>query len=196
MSFIVPGFLSLPHHYFFFNAPPPPPPNHKRPDGTDLDACTPFTTCRYECAAGCSERSRCSSSCTDCLLTDDSSFCLACEDGQYLYDGRCHSDCDAFVDTRPSGDEMAGRECMAVKPSALRPAPALEWEYVAGTPSSDKVCKPRSPCGVGSFIVTGWTITSDVVCVKCPSGFTDHDSDSNTPCSKCSQGTLLCFVLK
>lgn len=163
-------------------------PGFFRGDGEDAGSCRPFTACRYGCGAGCSEVSQCSEHCVGCILNDDSSSCLRCDDGKYMYDSRCHDDCDAFANTKPVGNDMAGRECVAVTDDAKRPGPPVEFIEVAGTASSDRVCTPRSPCGPGSYIVAAWTTTSDVVCVTCPSGYTDHDADPTTPCQKCSQG--------
>ena len=147
--------------------------------------CQSHNECKKECGPGCADVSKCPSNCNTCLLDESSAFCLVCAHGKYLHNGECHTDCNSFGGTTPTGDELTGREC-ASKDSAA--APRVEYEAKAPTSTTDRVCNEVSACGSGNWLRKAASATSDVQCITCPSGYSDHDSDPSSPCERCKAG--------
>ena len=56
------------------------------------------------------------------------------------------------------------------------------------TYTSNRICLPIMTCGQGTYQYLNATATSDVVCMPCNAGYSDTDSNPQSPCTLCQPG--------
>ena len=152
----------------------------------DNDPTTPCQSCRRPCGPGEDESQACTAT--------TNRRCDGCEDGEYLNDGLCEVCSECGVGTTltsacttsndsvctPCADGFFDADASALTPciACSQACDSEQTEVVGCTAATDRVC---SGCRAGEMY------DESEVCVACPLGTFDHDSDANTPCVTCTQ---------